>query len=106
MSHQRLSAKLKIHGITGQNLHWIQSWLNGRKQCVVLNGSQSDWTSVPSGVPHGSSLVSPLFIIFINDIDNAVDVKSCCLLNFADVTKGLHEVNTPNNALKLENLYL
>ena len=100
--HQRLLAKLKAHGITGQIFNWIQSWLKGRKQCVVLNGSQSEWTSVPSGVPQGSVLGPLLFIIFINDIDNAVDVLSCCLLKFADDTKGMRKVNTPNDALKLQ----
>ena len=107
--HQRLLAKLKAHGITGDIFNWIKSWLHDRKQRVVLNGSQSDWTAVPSGVPQGSVLGPLLFIIFINDIDNAVDVLYCSLLKFADDTKGIHKVNNNDDASKLQkdldNLY-
>ena len=43
-----------------------------------------------------------LFIIFINDIDMAVDAVHCCLLKFADDTKGLHKVNNEDDASKLQ----
>ncbi len=99
--HQRLMAKVQAHGITGV-YNWIQSWLSGRKQRVVLNGSQSEWSSVPSGVPQGSVLGPLLFIIFINDIDMAVDAVHCCLLKFADDTKGLRKVNNEYDASKLQ----
>ena len=98
--HQRLLAKLKAHGISGQLFDWIQSWLTDRKQRVVLNGAQSDWASVHSGVPQGSVLGPLLFIIYINDIDNAVDV--CLLVKFADDTKGVQTVNNDFDRTKLQ----
>ena len=100
--HQRLLSKLKAHGITGPILTWIKSWLSGCKQKVVLNGSSSGWSSVSSGVPQGSVLGPLLFIIFINDIDNAVDVVHWLLLKFADDTKGLHVVDSAADAVKLQ----
>ena len=107
--HQRLLKKLQAHGIVGELYNWIQSWLSDRKQCVVLNGSQSDWTTVPSGVPQGSVLGPLLFILYINDIDNAVDTMHCYMLKFADDTKGLHQVNNNSDGDKLQrdldNLY-
>ena len=36
--HKRLLMKLAAHGITGNVLKWIESWLSNRKQRVVLNG--------------------------------------------------------------------
>ena len=84
--HARLIAKVKALGITGQISTWIEQWLTDRRQRVVLNGSYSTWKDVTSGVPQGSVLGPCLFIIFINDIDSAVDVLTV-IKKFADDTK-------------------
>ena len=100
--HQRLLAKVRAHGITGDIYNWISAWFSDRKQRVVLNGSHSEWSSVPSGVPQGSVLRPLLFVIFINDIDTAVDVVQCSLSKFADDTKGLHKMNNDGDAIQLQ----
>ena len=66
---------------------WIEKWLVGRKQKVVLNGEESSWGDICSGVVQGSCLGPGLFIMFINDIDNAVDVLNSVMSKFADDTK-------------------
>jgi hypothetical protein len=83
---QRLLEKLKAIGIGGRILAWIQEWLTGRQQRVVLNGEASTWDEVKSGVPQDSVLGPILFLIFIRDIDSAAAPGSV-VKKFADDTK-------------------
>jgi ribonuclease P/MRP protein subunit RPP40 len=83
---KRLLKKVKAHRISGQVMQWIENWLAGRRQRVVLNGKFSSWEEVLSGVPRGSVLGPLLFIIFINDMDEVVRQINI-LKKFADDTK-------------------
>jgi hypothetical protein len=96
---ERLLAKLRAHGISGEPLAWIEAWLTGRKQRVVINGEESSWEEVLSGVPQGSVLGPPLFTVFINDLD---DVIKCIelLKKFADDTK-LGQTATPEGQARM-----
>jgi hypothetical protein len=70
--HHRLITKLKDYGISGNILEWIRNFLLEHKQKVVLNGSNSKWTDVTSGIPQWSVHGPILFTIYINDFPDVV----------------------------------
>lgn len=97
--HQRLLYKLEAVGVKGELLNWIKNWLSDRKQRVVIQGETTVWKRVTSGVPQGSVLGPILFLIYVNDLDENIVNK---LLKFADDTKLLGKVSTPEEIQQMK----
>ncbi len=98
--HAGLLLKLTAAGVTN-NLHdWFASYLNNRKQRVVLPGTHSNWNYIRAGVPQGSILGPLLFLLYINDI--VKDINSNIRL-FADDTSLFVIVETPETASRTIN---
>ena len=81
--HNGLIAKLNQIGVNDTFLHTIRSYINGRKQIVVVDGIKSDTLEIKAGVPQGSRLGPLLFIIYLNDIITEIESD---ILIFADDT--------------------
>ena len=54
--HRRLMGKLQSYGITGNILKWIEQFLTGRTQVVLMNDIHSASADVLSGIPQGTVL--------------------------------------------------
>ena len=99
VSHDILLEKLNHYGIRGIANDWFRSYLSDRTQFVSINCFNSDCKAVKYGV-HQVSLLGPLlFLIFINDLNIAINnsetfhsADDTCLLNIKDSIKKINKV--------------
>ena len=91
--------KLWGYGIRGQVYNWIKEFLSSRTQRVVVNGKFSKVEHVTSGIPQGSVLGPILFVIFINDLPDAIQ---CCIKLFADDSKIYRRVTNNDHIQMLQ----
>jgi hypothetical protein len=100
-----IKKRLPYYGITGKSKLLLECYLLNRYQRVQHDNSLqnsntvSKWTKVKHGVPQGSVLDPLLFLLYINDLPNAIIHKANPIL-FADDTSILI---TSQNVYKFQN---
>lgn len=85
--HQLLQNKLKSFGYNGTLLNWFKNYMANRRQKVVIQGEDSNYVPVLSGVPQGSILGPLLFLYYINDLSKCISDNNHQLYLYADDTK-------------------
>ena len=110
VNHKILLEKLEHYGLRGTANDWFKSYLENRKQFVVINKTSSNCSTIACGVPQGSILGPLLFILYINDLNTVSDVLRTIM--FADDTnlfltgKNLDEIKIQfNEKLKTISLW-
>lgn len=81
-----LIKKLKWYSVTGQLIDWFSDYPKDRSQRVVIDGTASEHLPVTSGSLQGSLVGPLLFVIFINDLPDAILEQTSTAL-YADDTK-------------------
>ena len=84
INHVKLVNKLKMFSLETKAVLWIKDYLSNRMQRVMVNGDCSNWDTIKYGVPQGSILGPPLFIMFTNDLVNCI--RNSNVLLYADDT--------------------
>ena len=111
VDHEILCQKLVHYGIQQRELAWFRSYLCNRKQFCRVNGVSSKIEGIDVGVPQGSCLGPLLFLIYINDLPQAVQNSTVSM--YADDTSlcyqssDIDELNEAiNNDLKQLEIWL
>ena len=100
LHNKRLLYKLKHYGIHIKIINWIETFLASKNQYVKINGICSTYKPVLSGIPQGSVLGPVLFLIFINDLANKINIPTFL---FADDAKLFTKINSSYDACILNN---
>ena len=77
-----LLRKLELYGITDRNYAWIKSYLlNPLKYIQVDENCGTDYCIMKCGVPQGSLLGPLLFLLHVNDFENASSILDPIMLS-------------------------
>ena len=96
-----LKSKLQLAGIRGGTLKWCANYLSNRFQCTLANNERPSLLPVSCGVTQGSVLGPLFFLIYFNDVKNAV--QNCGLQLYAyDIVLYQAGVNKDEASHKLQ----
>ena len=90
----------KLSGFSNHTICWFKSYLSNRLFRVNLENCYSDPSNITCGVPQGSILGPLLFLIYVNDMPQAVKSNlflcaedSCLVFQGKDVIKIKKQLN-------------
>ena len=104
VEHDILLSKLEHYGACGLSNQWVKSYLRIRIQYVSINGYGFNLADVKFGVPQGSVLGPLLFLVYINDLNQAL--KFCKVHHFAENANLIHFSKSAYRLNKYVNLDL
>ena len=100
VDHKIVLRKLRLVGVGGNLMKWMNNFLTGRTQFVAADGAVSASSDVISGVPQGTVLGPLLFLVHIGDIDT--NVTESRVASFADDTRLMKQIASPRDVELLQ----
>ena len=97
IDHHIFLKKIKCLGFSDSTIAWYRSYLENRYFTVNIDNSYSEQAHLSCGVPQGSILGPLIFLLYVNDMAQAVD---CDLYLYADDSCLLY---TGNDVKVIEN---
>ena len=97
--HEPLLCTLSALNLDDCILSWLHDYLCTRLQAVIVDGEESESSSVLSGVPQGSVLGPILFLIYVNDLTSVVVHPNSIINMFADDVLLCHIISSPDDYL-------
>ncbi|XP_057316760.1 uncharacterized protein LOC130657775 [Hydractinia symbiolongicarpus] len=102
INHSILLEKLGTLGFSNEVILWFRSYLANRTFCVSIDNLSSNPGKLECGVPQGSILGPLLFLLYVNDMPQALvqcDLflyadDSCLLFQHKDITEMENALNT------------
>ena len=108
VDHSILLKEMEHYGIKGLANNWFRSYLTGWTQYTSVNGFDSEYRDMKYGVLQGSLHGPLLFLIYINNLHNAI--KFSTVHQFADDTnllisnESIKTTNSNKSGLKIKYL--
>jgi len=94
VSHPKLLYRLKLYGIDGCLLKWIERFLSGRSHTTRVGQCLSTIRDLSCGVIQGSGIGPLLFITYINELADLLSDYKVIVKLFADDLKLYAEIST------------
>ena len=101
VDHDILLAKLSYFGINNKYRNWFKSYLSNRQQYISYNNKNSSIKNIICGVPQGSILGPLLFLLYVNDLQNASQIFKPIM--FADDTNLFYSHNNIKQLFQIVN---
>ena len=101
VSRSMFLQKCQKYGFTNQALKWFENYFDNRKQKTKIENLTSSELNNDIGIPQGAVLSCFLFIIYINDIKQAIQYSkinlfaddSTIAISCSDLNDGLNKIN-------------